>query len=353
MSQPDTRPSEDPVANDATIRETAARWIVRRDRGLSAAESIEFELWLAADERHARAIQCADTAWAVLDRIPEDVARSVRVKPPRRWARYWLAVGGLAAAVAMAAIFGWQQRGDRARHQQQITTEKLAHDVTRARVLTLPDGSTVRLNVGSEIVEAFTPAERHVTIARGEAHFMVTKNASRPFVVRAGAVEVRAIGTAFNVNLQSAAVEVIVTEGKVELSAAVSPASAEATPAAGSETPRSVVGVSQRVVVTFDQISPRAAMVVTDLPPEELTKALAWQSTLLRLGGATLAELAVEFQQQTGYRIVLADPELAGRRIGGRFRADNIEGFIRLLEEHFGVVSQRTPEGVIVLLKRP
>ena len=353
MNQPDTHPSEDPRANDGVIRETAARWIVRRDRGLSAAESIEFELWLAADERHARAIQCADTAWAVLDRIPEDVARSVRVKPPRRWARYWLAVGGLAAAVAMAAIFGWQQRGDRARHQQQITTEKLAHDVTRARVLTLPDGSTVRLNVGSEIVEAFTPTERHVTIARGEAHFMVTKNASRPFVVRAGAVEVRAIGTAFDVNLQSAAVEVIVTEGKVEMSAAVSPASAEATPAAGSETPRSVVGVSQRVVVTFDQISPRAAMVVTDLPPEELTKALAWQSTLLRLGGATLAELAVEFQQQTGYRIVLADPELAGRRIGGRFRADNIEGFIRLLEEHFGVVSQRTPEGVIVLLKRP
>ena len=79
MSQPDTRPSEGPVASDAAMRETAARWIVRRDRGLSAAESIEFELWLAADERHARAIQCADTAWAVLVRIPEVVARSVRV----------------------------------------------------------------------------------------------------------------------------------------------------------------------------------------------------------------------------------------------------------------------------------
>jgi transmembrane sensor len=341
------------LAPDAAVRETAARWIVRRDRGLSAAESIEFELWLADDERHARAIQCADTAWALLDRIPEDVAQSVRVRPSRRWALYWLAAGGLAAAVALALFLGWQQQGGRARHQQQITTDKLAHDVTRARVLTLPDGSTVRLNVGSEIVEAFTPAERRVTIARGEAHFMVTKNASRPFVVCAGAAEVRAVGTAFNVNLQSAAVEVIVTEGKVELSAAAAPANAEAAPTAAAESPRTVVGSSQRAVVTFAPASLRTALVVTDVQSDELTKALAWQNTLLRLGGATLAELAVEFQQQTGFRIVLADPELAGRRIGGRFRADNIEGFIRLLEEHFGVVSQRTPEGVIVLLKRP
>jgi len=353
MNRPDTHPSEDPLANDVVVRESAARWIVRRDRGLSAAESIEFELWLAADERHARAIQCADAAWALLDRIPEDVAQSVQVKPSRRWARYWLAVSGLAAAAALALFLGWQQRGDRARHQQQVTTEKLAHDVTRARVLTLPDGSTVRLNVGSEIVEAFTPAERRVIVARGEAHFMVTRNASRPFVVCAGAVEVRAVGTAFNVNLHSAAVEVIVTEGKVELSAGAAPARAEIAPTAAIESPRTVVGVSQRAVVTFAPASLRAAPVVTDVQPDEITKALAWQNTLLRLGGATLAELAVEFQQQTGYRIVLADPELAGRRIGGRFRADNIEGFIRLLEEHFGVVSQRTPEGVIVLLKRP
>jgi transmembrane sensor len=352
MSQPDSNPSGDPLAVDAVIRETAARWIVRRDRGLSAAESIEFELWLAADKQHFLAIQRADTAWAVLDRIPDDVARSALAKPPRRLGRYWLAVGGLAAALAMAILSGRVQRVGVARHQKQISAANLAHDVSRVRVVTLPDGSTVRLNVGGEIVEAFTPAERRVIIPRGEAYFTVTKNASRPFVVRASAVEVRALGTAFNVNLQSTAVEVIVTEGKVELGFASS-TSADAARPTVAETPRPVVGPSQRVVVPFESFATRAAIVVTDVRPDELTKALVWQSTLLRLGGATLAELAVEFQQQTGHRMVLADPELAGRRIGGQFRADNIEGFVRLLEEHFEVVSQRTPEGVIVLFRRP
>ena len=54
----------DASSDDASLRETAARWIVRRDRGLSAGESIEYELWLAADPRHAEAIQRAGGAWS-------------------------------------------------------------------------------------------------------------------------------------------------------------------------------------------------------------------------------------------------------------------------------------------------
>ena len=45
-----------PHSPDHTLRAAAARWTVRRDRGLSAAESIEYELWLAADPSHAAAM---------------------------------------------------------------------------------------------------------------------------------------------------------------------------------------------------------------------------------------------------------------------------------------------------------
>ena len=54
-----------------TLSATAARWTVRRDRGLSAGESIEYELWLAADPLHAAAMQRASDAWSFLDRMPE------------------------------------------------------------------------------------------------------------------------------------------------------------------------------------------------------------------------------------------------------------------------------------------
>ena len=60
--------SPSPDSPESTLRATAARWAVRRDRGLSAAESIDYELWLAADPRHAAAMQRTSAAWSLLDR---------------------------------------------------------------------------------------------------------------------------------------------------------------------------------------------------------------------------------------------------------------------------------------------
>src|SRR5688500_14994795 len=83
--------------------------------------------------------------------------------------------------------------------------------VSRPETRTLPDGSVVELNAGAELALEFNSALRRVTLVRGEAHFQVTKNPERPFVVRAGNAEVRAVGTAFAVQLGTGLVDVLVT----------------------------------------------------------------------------------------------------------------------------------------------
>jgi transmembrane sensor len=367
MTTPGAQFSEDPKDIDASIREVAARWIVRRDRGLSATESIEFELWLAEDERHAAAIKRSTTTWAMLDRLPDSVAPDIAGNPGQRPFPLWWAIGGLAAGLAITVgLVAW--RFDPVTSTQQtLAAKNAAEDPSRARVLTLPDGTTVRLNSGTEVLEEFTPQERRVRITRGEAHFTVTKNQVRPFVVRAGTIEVSAVGTAFNVNLQSALVDVLVTEGSVHLkdssgnatwpvtptnSGGVQNAGSDTKPASGDPAPP-LIEMGQRAVISLQPSSPAPALVVTDLTPDQIAKVLAWQNPLLRLGGATLAELAAEFQRQTGQRIELADSDLAQRRIGGRFRADDVDGFVRLLEENYGIKSQRTSDGAILLRKNP
>ena len=82
----------------------------------------------------------------------------------------------------------------------------------------LDDGSVAELNRGAEIEVNYTVAERRVVLRRGEALFTVAKNPARPFVVRAGGVDVRAVGTAFNVKLAGPNLEVLVTEGTVHVS---------------------------------------------------------------------------------------------------------------------------------------
>ena len=77
-------------------------------------------------------------------------------------------------------------------------------------IQTLPDGSTVELNSSAEIVLDFTPTMRGVRLVRGEALFMVRKDAGRPFVVTANGVTVRAVGTAFAVRHGDARIAVLV-----------------------------------------------------------------------------------------------------------------------------------------------
>lgn len=56
---------------------------------------------------------------------------------------------------------------------------------------TLPDGSLVELKPGALVSHDFAGTVRRVTLHQGEAHFQVTKNPARPFVVRAGNVDIR------------------------------------------------------------------------------------------------------------------------------------------------------------------
>ena len=363
--------------DDSALRATAARWIVRRDRGLSAAESIEFELWLAADLRHPAAMQRAAGTWSRLDRIPESSAAPVLIAATRRrsfW-RHSVLIGSLAAAALALVTIRFFPTRDRSPSPITPATEP----AKSPRQFTLSDGTVVQLNTNSDVTEQFTAAERRVILARGEAHFAVTKNPARPFVVHAGNVDVRAVGTAFNVNLQSATVEVLVTEGVVELKETVGPAlssrrseaKADAAvpalsrssgpsrderverngvPASGSPT---TLTANERAVVSLGGASLNsAAVVVTTASADEIARTLAWQAPLLRLGGSTLAELVLEFQRRSGQRVILADPALASLRVGGRFRADDLAGFTHLLATSLDLEVEPLADGTLVLRKK-
>ena len=356
MSSSDSNSSAQP---DASVREAAARWVVRHDRGLSSEEEEEFNRWLLADPRNASALARTSHAWRMLDRAPANVVHAV-ADASGGWGHWrWSIIGGFAAA-AVIAIFVF---GTSSWREYFFTSQEAGASApvppSEPQFQRLPDGTFVRLNIGAEIRPAFTESERRVNLVRGEAHFTVTPDSARPFVVHAGGAVVRAVGTAFNVHLQAAAVDVLVTEGKVQVhppgendEPAARPAGATAS-AGLAPSEYSLVVAGQRAVVTLASNGRNAEVVISNLAPMDVVRALAWREPLMRLGGATLSELASEFHRQTGRRLVLTEPSLEGLRIGGRFRSDDIEGFIRVLEEIYGIKSERAPDGTIFLAKGP
>ncbi len=326
-------PIEPEDGTDDALRDTAARWVVQRDRKLSAAEATEFEAWRAIDPRHAAAFERSAATWRMQREIGAAVRRMSATEPAPRARWTWAMAGGLAAAAAMMFFSGPRGRPE----VEPSVVAVQAVNATKTRVLA--DGSVARLKDGAEIAAVFSATERRVELMRGEAYFTVTKDPDRPFYVEAGNVTVRAVGTAFSVHFESHAVDVLVTEGTVQV-----------TPPAGDAlTSSPIVKAGHRVVVARMAEAQTLVVVVTAVSSEEIARALAWSEPMFELAGARLGELVASFAQRTGRRIKVSDPALATVRVGGRFPTDDVDGFLRALEAVYDVKADRQADGSVVL----
>jgi len=339
--------------SSAPLEATASAWLARRDRGLTATEQDAYLEWLRADLRHGVMIAHLEKTWGALDALAEwRPAHSARPNPellatprarPRRWARltkFPFAVRTLAAAAAVAlGIFVSQSNVP-----ETPPSSGTVRVIPSPERLTLEDGSVVELNHGGKIETEFTAEMRRVRLVRGEAHFTVTKNPARPFIVEANGVAVRAVGTAFNVRHASDAVEVLVTEGKVQVERPV--AAIVSSRVQSPITPTALVAGERAIV---DTTAPAAQPVVAAVTPTEMARALSWQGVRLEFAELPLAEVVTEFNLRNRQQLVVDDATTGHLRVGGSFRADNVDAFVRLLEASFGVSAQRRADGVLVL----
>jgi len=336
------RPEPDSPEAQERLR-AAAEWFVKHDRGLTAAEQDEFLQWLADHPRHGE--------WFALHRrLGGDFSLLAQWRPehseepnpdllarPRRRFR-WLMPVGLAAAASLAVVFVWQQAA-----MPAVETEVANAAAYERRILA--DGSTVELNRGAVVTVAFTAGERRVVLVRGEALFTVAKNPARPFVVRAGGVDVRAVGTAFNVRLDAASLEVLVTEGRVQVQ---SPPAAGTSSVSGDPPPEVTAG--QRATVSLTTATQPQIVAVS---VEESARLLAWQPQLLDFSSVPLGRAIVEFNRRNRVQFVIADAELAAMPIVASIRSDNVERFARFLADTPGVLVERRGADEIVLRRKP
>ena len=324
---------EDFHALDARLRaDPAARAALRRAAHLDSA----LRDWATREEIGA--------AWAEA-KTPEPTPATARAasSPFRRW--LWPLAAAAAVALSAATY-----------HFGTLSAPQPAAPSTQV----LADGTVVELNGAAVIASDFTATERRVRLERGEAHFTVTKDAARPFTVTAAGVSVRAVGTAFNVRLADAAVEVLVTEGQVRLQpppAAAVPASASAAQPSALSVPaapeRTLTARQRAVVPTTSTASAAASPDVATLTPSEIARVLAWQHRLLNFTATTLGEVVAALNRRNATQLVLADPELAALRVSASLRSDNVDGFVKLLETGFDVRAERRGDAEILLSRAP
>ncbi|MEM8790971.1 MAG: FecR family protein [Pseudomonadota bacterium] len=288
--------------------EAALEWLVRlRDDEADGAQTAAFQNWLNADLRHRHAFRRAERAWGALDALPTG-RRRARHRRPSSLTR----IAAMLALTVSGAI-GWQAATWSGAFADHSTWPG------QQRQIALTDGSEVFLNTSTSLSTDWGAARRTVTLHRGEAFFAVAPDTERPFVVLAGDLEVKALGTAFSVEIVEDGADVIVTEHSVSVSSE----------AAGQE----IAAAPARVRVSAGRM-----LASKDVSVETL---LAWRRGRIIFNDVPLGEVMAELERYLLGRIVIADPSVAELPVTASFRIDDIDGALDAIEQSLPITLRR------------
>ncbi len=155
---------------------------------------------------------------------PDNPEQDQEKQKPRRWL---LLLSGIAATVAIAFFFYYNNRSSIKTNLKQyaasntVTTRKGSKSNIQ-----LPDGSIVWLNADSKLTydENFRGDLREVHL-QGEGYFEVVKDENRPFIIHTKTIDIRVLGTIFNVKAYDTegSTETSLIKGSVEITLHKSP----------------------------------------------------------------------------------------------------------------------------------
>lgn len=217
----------------------------------------------------------------------------------------------------------------------------VANNGSRSRSL-LPDGTTVWLNAGSKLhyENDFNGATREVRL-EGEAFFDVIKQPERPFIVHTSGINIKVLGTAFNVKSypEDKTVETTLYRGLVEVSR-----QEDITEKTIQLKPNEKLILAKQAAIEEPELSDVKAPVKKQLPANfvithiDSTKKeserfeTAWLYSRLEFRGNRFEELAHKLERWYNVTIVFTDDNVKNLNFNGSFEKENVEQAFKALK---------------------
>ena len=186
------------------------------------------EEWVSSSEANRHYFQHFQLIW----QESQQLAATIAVDENKAWQRFQRRVKKKKSAPAKIKAFGWWRIAASilivagAAWFTSTLLEKGSADpemlniasISEIKRDTLPDGSVAVLNKHSELSypARFKGKTRKVKL-RGEAFFNITPNKEKPFIIDVNDVQVKVVGTSFNIRSVNGLTEVIVETGIVQV----------------------------------------------------------------------------------------------------------------------------------------
>lgn len=328
---------------DEVLEREAATWAVRRHGGLDAQEQARLQAWLAADPRHAAALDALSATLQGVRQMPASDAARLRASLPGRgsrpeaaaaarpsfWSavlRPWVAHAAVAMMVLVLAGAGWFGWWLQPTFQQSYASERGQQLLVR-----LPDdaasGSTVQLDSATRIHARLFRDRREVQLSDGQAMFAIHSDSARPFHVLAGDVRITVVGTRFSVRhtasgMDAGRIVVAVEEGRVRVE--------RVDGSGGAASGAAVVVLGAGQMLEGDGVAGTGAGTVSSIAPAAVAQ---WRSGRISFNQTRLDQALAEFERYGPTGLVVRDPAVAAMPVGGSYGLRQYQRFAEFLPQ--------------------
>jgi transmembrane sensor len=229
----------------------------------------------------------------------------------------------VAAAFVLLAVFVFilHYQTNEAENQVALVTKQTEDSRMGVK---LPDGSRVVLNYQSLLQFPETFGESREVSFKGEAYFDIIKNPEKPFVIDADGVEVRILGTAFNLVTTAETVSVFVERGTVAF-------------ARDGE----LIKMEQGVEGTYNRAN--QSVVLNTTPSLNVQ---SWRNGKFEFNNTPLAQVVEDLSSYYHINFVLTNANLETCRVTAKFDNAPLADVLSTLETILGVSIQRTSNEV-------
>lgn len=317
-----------------------------------------FEKWRTAHPSHANAYATARRALAMVDqhlgstelaavgeRVFEETRRS-------RWTGYRWVGAGLAACVLIGiALYRELAVEPDVAVYPRVDLSTFETAVGERSTVVLPDDSVVTLNTDTLLQVRFVVGSnaRRVVLQRGQAHFDVATD-SRPFEVLAGGRRIEALGTAFDVRIDTElGVLVTLLEGSVAIDEAGVGLAVDDSQSSVNEGTSDTQPLPPTVLRAGEQLIARPNE-PQQVIPADVERIVGWREGRLVFRDDPLREVVREINRYSTRKLYIDDERLEGIQIGGVFRAGSTESFVAAVEEFYPVEARRVALNRIALV---
>ena len=271
-----------------------------------------------------------------------DSANNQNLEPelekPTGFSKRKLAFIGIAAGIFTIFFINYSLRLDKSVTKQ--TNNAFVNEVVTKHgsksSIKLPDGTIVRLNTDSRLTYLnFTAGKNREVTLIGEAYFDVAHDSSRPFIIHTGKINIKVLGTSFNVRNypQDKELETSLIKGKIEVSLESRPEDIITL----KPTEKLIIAKEQDELATATKVKSSidnkvVLTSITYLRHDSLVAETSWLNDKMVFVNQPLDKIAIELERKYAITVSFKDEKVKKYRYTGVFENVSLEKVFQLIK---------------------